>query len=180
MHFDQTVVNQNTAAVVNIHRELFIRNRDAAFGSRDVARRQGKAVALMQDSLPLFKKTDADLRPFGVKQNTNRKRKLAPKPVYLLKALSVLLMRRVGKVEACDVHARKHQLPDNLIRRGGRPQRADNLCFSHGKNLPCIRGKTNLTACTYPVGISPAGLILSYHLYFYFTRFFVQDKDLFL
>ena len=133
IHFqpDQTVVDENVAALLHVVNQSGVRNGRPVLVADDLVRRQNEPVAPLQRHLSVFEIPKPDLRSLCVQQRRGRHIHRDPDAAEPLEFCLVFLMRAVGKIEAGDVHSRQNQRLQLLLALTRRTDRADNLRSAH-------------------------------------------------
>ena len=96
-----------------------------------VTRGQCKALPRLQFNLRLRKFADADLRPLCVGQQRNGKPQFLPDTLDRFHTDLLFLVRLMRKIDARNVHPRKHQGAQHVFVVSGRSKCTDDLRFPH-------------------------------------------------
>ena len=132
---DQTVVNQNDAALLHIARQLLIAHGDNRVVAEQLSRGQRELCALLKHFRAVLEVAETNLRALGVEQGCDRETQLSAELHHALEFLGMRLVRVMRKVKTCHIHAREHELLQHLLAVTGRSNRADNLCLSQNSLL---------------------------------------------
>ena len=128
---DETVVDQDAAAGLDILDQVLIGDGGALRGAHDVLCREREALALLEHDLAALEILETDLRPLGIHQGRDRFAHLLADADQALEFLPVLLVGPVGKIESGDIHAGVDQSAEHLLALTGGPDRADDFRFAH-------------------------------------------------
>ena len=143
LHIDEAVVNQNMAALAHVGGQAG--KADGGDGAVPLHRfgGQGEGVPGAQFHLRFLEGAQADFRALGVDEDGDGEAQFLPQGLDHVDAGLVILMGLVGHVDARDVHAGKHQLPQHIRVISGGAQGADDFGLSH-KQPPFFAGPIRL------------------------------------
>ena len=129
--FDQSIIDQDLFAHRQFLRQLVIAHADPFLIAHDLIGGQDERVAFFQFDLMVFKSPETILRPLGVQHDRQRDAQFGPDFFQCLDLLQMLLMRTVRKVQPGGIHACLTHRGQHFLAFACRPDRADDLCFSH-------------------------------------------------
>ncbi len=132
---DETVVDEDSGTFLDVAGELLVRNGKLLIGTDDILLTDDDLGTLDEIGLSALKLTRSDLRALGVEQKCDRKVELLADTLYAVDTLLVFLVGTVRKVQSRDVHAREHQLTNDLVGIRGRTQGTDYFGFTHTHSL---------------------------------------------
>ena len=130
-HADETVIDEDGAADRHILRKALVGDGAAGLIAQDLLGGQGELLTGLEFHGAVLEIAQADLRSLGVQEGGDRKIQLLAHLQHLVKALLVLLVGAMGKIEAGDIHAGLHQFADGLLVIARRSECADDLGLSH-------------------------------------------------
>ena len=142
---DQTVVDEDAGARLNVVRQTFVGDGDDSVVALDVAGGQGELLALDDLDLAVLVGLGADLRALGVEHDADRHAELLAGSLYRVHARLVLLVGAVAEVHTGNVHARLDHFGQDTV--GRRTEGADNFSFAH-QSYSSLYQITNETCIT--------------------------------
>ena len=142
---DQTVVDEDAGARLNVVRQTFVGDGDDSVVALDVAGGQGELLAIDDLDLAVLVGLGADLRALGVEHDADRHAELLAGSLYRVHARLVLLVGAVAEVHTGNVHARLDHFGQTTV--GRRTEGADNFSFAH-QSYSSLYQITNETCIT--------------------------------
>ena len=129
-HFNKSVVDHNRIAGLDILGQPSIIDAADLVIAGDIARCERIHIACLDFNGTLGEGAQTDLRSLGVEHGSNRKPQLLTQPLDLFKALFILLIIGMRKIEARNIHACLHHLAKHLVLIRCRTDCAYDFCFS--------------------------------------------------
>ena len=128
---DQAVVDQDPGTLFDVAGEFFIRDRKLLVGTDDILVADDDLSPFDEVGFSAFKFTRSDFRPLGVEQKCDRQVELLTDPLHAVDPGLVLLVGTMREIQSRDVHAREHQLTNDLVGIRRRTESTDDLSFTH-------------------------------------------------
>ena len=133
-----SVVYKNDCALSHVPGETLERNAGYLLVAYPVLGGEHKAVAVVQgNGSAVCKFAQSYLRAFGIKKCGYGKLQLVPYAAQLIISFFVDCIVPVGKVESCNVHARKHHFSEYIVIVCSGTDGTHYLGFSH-KSYPLL------------------------------------------
>ena len=126
---NQTVVDQDAGARLNVIRQAFISDGNDGVVTLDITGGQRELLPLNDLDLAVLIGLGTDLRTLGIQHDADRHAKLLAGCLNSVHASLVLLVRAVAEVHTGNIHACLDHLGQYSISCG--TKRADNLRFAH-------------------------------------------------
>ncbi len=127
----QAVVHQDLISCRHILVELRIADTDPLIRSYDLLRRKGEQISFFQFDASVLKGTDTIFGAFGVEHDRDGQVHVTANLADRLDPSQMLVMRPVGKIKSCHIHACTAQSAQHLFGFTGRSDGTYDLGFSH-------------------------------------------------
>jgi hypothetical protein len=126
---DEAVVEQDARTLLYVFSERLEGGAHQVGRAGNVARRDGEFLAGFEHhGLVIFQLGGANLGSLQIAHDAERLALLAAYLADHLDQRQLFLVRAVGEVEAHHIHAGAHQLAEDRLGVGSRPESSDNLC----------------------------------------------------